>query len=126
MPTKKESMSFVRKFKGALREQGLKSPSTMSSGDLQKAIDSAVEKLPKNIGNEWKKLKLISDPSPAEKQTVSKAIKKEQFKKGTYGGSAPVPKRDTMGKDTKRIYRIETDLDNEVFKDAKKIGRAHV
>lgn len=98
MPTKKESMSFVRKFKGSLKEAGLKSPSTMSSGDLQKAIDSAVEKLPKNIGNEWKRLKLISDPSPAEKEKVSKAIKKEQFKKGTFGGSAPVPKRETMKK----------------------------
>ena len=47
MPTKKESMEFVRKFKGALREQGLKSPSTMSSSELNNAIDKAVEKLEK-------------------------------------------------------------------------------
>ena len=102
MPTRKESMSFARKFKGALREQGLKSPSTMSSGDLQKAIDSAVEKLPDNISNEWKKMKLKSDPSPEEKQKVSKAIKKEQLKKGTIGESAPVPKRETMKKGSKK------------------------
>ena len=98
MPTKKESMSFVRKFKGALKDTGLESPSTMSSGELQKALDSAVEKLPKDIANEWKKMKLKSDPSPAEKEKVSKAIKKEQLKKGTMGGSAPVPKRETMKK----------------------------
>lgn len=98
MPTKKESMEFVRKFKGALREQGLKSPSTMSSSELNNAIDKAVEKLPKSISIEWKKMKLKSEPSPDEQSKVTKAIKKEQFKKGTFGGSAPVPKRDTMKK----------------------------
>jgi len=91
MPTKKESMEFVRKFKGALKEQGLKSPSTMSTGDLNKAIDTAVEKLPPSISKEWKKMKLKSDISPEDAVKIKKAMQKKQLKEGTLGGSAPIP-----------------------------------
>jgi hypothetical protein len=102
MPTQKESMEFVRKYKGALKGAGLKSPSTMSSGALNSAIDKAVEKLPKDISNEWKKLKLRKDQSPEEQQKTKTAIKKQQLKKGTLGGSAPLPAgRKTMKKDSK-------------------------
>lgn len=101
MPTQKESMEFVRKYKKALKEAGLKSPSTMSSGALNTAIDKAVEKLPTNISNEWKKMKLKSEPAPQEMEKTKKAIKKQQLKKGTLGGSAPVPERKTMKKDSK-------------------------
>ena len=99
MPTKKESMDFYKRFKGALKDAGLKSPSTMSSSALEKAIDNAVDKLPKNIQNEWKKIRLKTDVmSPSQTEQTKKAVKKEQLKKGTMGGSAPLPVRNTMKK----------------------------
>ena len=99
MPTKKESMEFVRKFKGALKNAGLKSPSTMSSSALEKALDSAVSKLPKNIQNEWKKVRLKKDiMTPSQTEETKKSVKKDQLKKGTMGGSAPLPVRNTMKK----------------------------
>jgi|9_EtaG_2_1085328.scaffolds.fasta_scaffold00298_4 hypothetical protein len=122
MPTKTVSLEFVRKHKQLLKDAGLKSPSTMSSGELNSAIDKIIDKMKGPVATEWKRLKLKTEPSPDEKEKLSKALKKEQLKKGTIGGSAPVPKRDTMGKDSKRTYRIETDLDDEVFQDAKKTG----
>jgi len=109
MPTKKESMTFVRKFKGALKEAGLKSPSTMSSGELQKSIDSAVEKLPKDVSNEWKRMKLKSDISPEDADKLSKTMKKEQLKKGTLGKSAPIPKlaRDKKKSKPKAVAKVK-------------------
>jgi len=91
MPTHKESMIFVRKFKGALKDAGLKSPSTMKSGELNAAIDKAVEKLPKDISNEWKKMKLKSDQAPEQIAKTKTAIRKQQLKQGTLGQSAPIP-----------------------------------
>tara|TARA_R100000388_G_C7244122_1_gene163631 strand:- start:4347 stop:4694 length:348 start_codon:yes stop_codon:yes gene_type:complete len=106
MPTKKESMEFVKKFKGALKDAGLKSPSTMSSSALEKAIDSAVEKLPKNIQNEWKKVRLTKDMmSPVETEAVKKSMKKEQLKKGTMGEKAVVV-RNTMKKGSRQKQGI--------------------
>lgn len=91
MPTHKESMIFVRKFKGALKGAGLKSPSTMKSGELNAALDKAVEKLPRDISNEWKKMKLKSDQAPEQIAKTKAAIRKQQLKKGTLGQSAPIP-----------------------------------
>lgn len=102
MPTRNESMTFVRKFKGALKEAGLKAPSMMKSGELNSAIDKAVEKLPKDVSNEWKKLKLKSDQSPEQMAKTKTAIKKQQLKAGTLGKSASLPAgRKTMKKDSK-------------------------
>jgi len=101
MPTQKESMIFVRKYKAELKEAGLKAPSTMKSGELNNALDKAVEKVPENIRNEWFKLKLKSEQAPEQIAKTKTAIKKAQLKAGTLGKSAPLPAgRKTMKKDS--------------------------
>jgi ribosome-associated translation inhibitor RaiA len=91
MPTQKESLAFVRKHKQALKGAGLKAPSSMKSGELNSAIDKAVDKLSKEISNEWKKMKLKSDQAPEQIAKTKTAIRKQQLKQGTLGKSAPVP-----------------------------------
>ena len=103
MPTQKESLVFVRKYKTELKEAGLKAPSKMKSGELNKSIDKAVEKVSKNIRTEWLKLKLKSEQAPEQIEKTQKAIKKAQLKAGTLGKSAPLPAgRETMKKDSKK------------------------
>jgi hypothetical protein len=107
MPTKKESMEFVRKFKGALKDAGLKSPSSMSSSVLEKAIDDAVSKLPNNIQNEWKRMRLTKDRmTPEQTSAIQKTMKKEQLKRGTIGEKAVVV-RNTMKKGSRKKQGIE-------------------
>tara|TARA_Y100001963_G_scaffold121274_1_gene169678 strand:+ start:186 stop:512 length:327 start_codon:yes stop_codon:yes gene_type:complete len=101
MPTRNESMEFVRKHKKVLREAGLKAPSTMKSGDLNQAIDKAVEKTSKSIANEWKKMKLIKDSSPMKQASTLKSLKREALKKGKpMGQGVDLSKRQTMKKDS--------------------------
>ncbi len=103
MPTQKESLQFVRENKQALKGGGLyanKAPSNMASGELNAAIDKATGKIGGAIENKWKRMKLKSDASPAEAQAVGKKMKRAQMAAGTLGGSAKVPQRATMKKDT--------------------------
>ena len=100
MPTKSESMEFVRQFKADLRAAGLTNPSGMAVGELNKAIDKAAAKVGGRVNITWGKLKLKGDASPDEQAAVEKKIKRKQMVAGTYGGSAPVPDRPTLKKDT--------------------------
>ena len=91
MPTKKQTIEFINGYKGAFKTAGLSAPSSMSVGEVNKAVDKAVEKMPKEIANKWKKMKLISDNSPEEIQDFLKDIKKNKAKKMLMsGGDAPV------------------------------------
>ena len=91
MPTKKQTIEFINGYKGAFKTAGLSAPSSMSVGEVNKAVDKAVEKMPKEIANKWKKMKLISDTSPEEIQGLLKDIKKIKAKKMLMsGGDAPV------------------------------------
>ena len=89
MPTKKNTLEFIKAYKGALN---IKVPTSKSVSELNKAVDKAVEKVPRDIANKWKRMKLIEDKSPSEMEDFMKQLKRQQLKEGTLGKSAPVPK----------------------------------
>jgi len=117
MPTKKQTIEFINGYKGAFKTAGLSAPSSMSVGEVNKAVDKAVEKMPKEIANKWKKMKLISDNSPEEIQDFLKDIKKTKAKKMLMsGGDAPV-----MTKKSKPKARVVIGAIN--IKSATKMGK---
>jgi len=91
MPTKKETIKFIRE-----NNVPIKAPTSMKVNEVLNAVDKAVEKMPKTVSNKWKKLKLIHDMSPAEKEAQKKRFQKRQLKAGTLGKPSKVPflKRD--------------------------------
>tara|TARA_R110001592_G_scaffold2174_2_gene13278 strand:+ start:188 stop:745 length:558 start_codon:yes stop_codon:yes gene_type:complete len=118
MPTKKQTIEFINGYKGAFKTAGLSAPSSMSVGEVNKAVDKAVEKMPKEIANKWKKMKLISDTSPEEIQGLLKDIKKSKAKKMLMsGGDAPV-----MTAKTKPKAKVVITAKN--FTSATKLGKS--
>ncbi len=116
MPTKKNTLDFIKAYKGVLN---IKAPSSKSVSELNKAVDKAVEKVPKEIANKWKRMKLIEDKSLGEMAIFMKQLKKKQLKEGTLGKSAPVPKvaRDKKEKNgTKTECRMRRRKDGSVYK----------
>ena len=105
MPTKKNTLEFIKAYKGALN---IKAPTSKSVSELNKAVDKAVEKVPKEIANKWKRMKLIEDKSPSEMADFMRQLKRQQIKEGTIGKSAPVPK---VARDKKKQA---TNIDEEI------------
>ena len=115
MPTKKNTLEFIKAYKGALN---IKAPTSKSVSELNKAVDKAVEKVPKEIANKWKRMKLIEDKSPAEMEDFMKQLRKKQLKEGTLGKSAPVPKvaRDIKKEGNRTECRMLRRKDESVYK----------
>ena len=111
MPTKKETLAFIKE-----NNVRVKAPTTMSVNALLAAVDKAVEMkdAPKSVATKWKRLKLVHDKSPQEKEEQNKKLKRQAFvKRGT--ASAKVPKRETMRKDSQRRPRMrEAPIDIEI------------
>jgi len=78
MPTKKNTLDFIKAYKGVLN---IKAPSSKSVSELNKAVDKAVEKVPKEIANKWKRMKLIEDKSLGEMAIFMKQLKKKTIKR---------------------------------------------
>jgi len=127
MPTKSQSMEFVKGYKGAL---GIKAPSSMSVSELNKAIDKSVSKkgFPPAIANKWKKMKLIHDSSPEEMAEFMKSLKKTQLMKGTLGKPVVPPKE--LFKDKQKKAKAKAKPKAKVIVSAKdftsttKLGKA--
>lgn len=96
MPTKKETLAFIKEndLKKAL---GISSPSSMSVQDLNKALDKFFDKSPSSfsgIGKKWKRLKLKEPLTPEEVEKSSKAVKKKALSEGTLGGASKAQRKD--------------------------------
>ena len=104
MPTKKETIKFIRE-----NNVPIKAPTSMSVNQVLDAVDKAVEKMPKSVSNKWKKLKLIHDMSPAEKEAQKKRLDRRALAKGVYGTNRGVPKN--MARDKKKQAK---NIDDEI------------
>lgn len=95
MPTKKETLNFIKEndLKKAL---GISAPSSMSVQDLNNALDKFTDKssTPDSISKKWKRLKLKDPLTPQEVEKSSKAVKKKALLEGTLGGASKAERKD--------------------------------
>ena len=117
MPTHRQTTEFIGGYKGAFKTAGLTAPSSMTVHVLNRAVDKAVEKMPKEIAGKWKRMKLISDSSPHEMEEFLKDMKKTKAKKMLMsGGDAPI-----MTKKSKPKAKVIVTAKN--FTSATKLGK---
>ena len=100
MPTRNQSLEFVRKHKQLLRDAGLKNPSKLSSPELNRAIEKAIDTkgFPKEVRTEFLKMKLKHDQSPEGAQNLKKQLAKKELITGKAGGTTGY--KETMKKDS--------------------------
>ena len=89
MPTKRDTLTFIKE-----NNVNIKAPTSLSVNQLLDAVERFMNKkdTPKALSNKWKRLKLLKDMSPEEKEAQRKRLLKRQLKAGTLGKPAEVPK----------------------------------
>jgi hypothetical protein len=81
MPTKKETIEFIKVNKPLFKSAGLTAPSGMNVRELNKEVDKVVEKMPKKISDNWKKMKMLTDGTPQSVAVMKKLLGKNDPKK---------------------------------------------
>jgi hypothetical protein len=74
MPTKKETIEFIKVNKPLFKSAGLTAPSGMNVRELNKEVDKVVEKMPKKISDNWKKMKMLTDGTPQSVAVMKKLL----------------------------------------------------
>ena len=110
MPTKKQTLEFIRGYTGGLETAGMNTNNLQRRkvGELNASVTKAVKTkgFPKSIRNRWLKMVLKHDASPEEVAEFSKSLKRKALISGGDAPSGPKAKIKVSAKNFTSVTKL--------------------